>query len=85
MTEPVLVLTHDNCLSHVTPPGHPEQVARLTAVERGLTGLNVDRQEAPMGAIEDVLRCHPQRYIDRIRDAVPSTGWAPLDLSLIHI
>lgn len=79
MTNQVLVLTHDDCLSHVTPPGHPEQVARLAAVERGLTGLNVDRHPAPMGDVADVLRCHPQRHIDRIRNALPTSGWAQLD------
>ncbi|WP_103335249.1 histone deacetylase family protein [Pseudotabrizicola formosa] len=79
MTEQVLVIAHDDCMSHVTPPGHPEQVARLAAVERGLLGLPLDRQVAPMGATEDVLRCHPQRHIDRIRNALPPSGWAQLD------
>ncbi len=26
------LITHPDCLDHVTPPGHPEQVARLEAV-----------------------------------------------------
>ncbi|NEX48000.1 histone deacetylase family protein [Pseudotabrizicola algicola] len=75
----VLVLTHDDCLSHVTPPGHPEQVARLQAVERGLQGLAVERRAAPTGAVEDVLRCHPHRHVDRLRAAVPAQGWAQVD------
>ncbi|MFN3845467.1 MAG: histone deacetylase family protein [Paracoccaceae bacterium] len=75
----VLVLTHNDCLSHVTPPGHPEQVARLQAVERGLLGLPVVRRDAPMGMVADVLRCHPQHYVDRVRARVPSQGWAQVD------
>ena len=75
----VLVLTHGDCLSHVTPPGHPEQVARLEAVERGLVGLSLDRQEAPMGELADVLRCHPRHYVDRVRARVPRQGWAQMD------
>ncbi|MFN4131436.1 MAG: histone deacetylase family protein [Paracoccaceae bacterium] len=75
----VLVLTHDDCLSHVTPPGHPEQVARLEAVERGLRGLALDRRDAAMGDVADVLRCHPQRYLDRVHAAVPAQGWAQVD------
>ncbi|MFN7223284.1 MAG: histone deacetylase family protein [Paracoccaceae bacterium] len=75
----VLVLTHNDCLSHVTPPGHPEQVARLQAVERGFLGLPVVRQDAPMGMVDDVLRCHPQHYVDRVRARVPSQGWAQVD------
>ncbi|MEO1541653.1 MAG: hypothetical protein AAFU59_14815, partial [Pseudomonadota bacterium] len=27
-----LFLTHFDCLNHVTPPGHPERVARLEAI-----------------------------------------------------
>ncbi len=75
----VLVFTHEDCLRHVTPPGHPEQVERLAAVERGLTGLAVTRRDCPVGAAEDVLRCHPARYLDRVRAAVPREGWAQLD------
>jgi acetoin utilization deacetylase AcuC-like enzyme len=75
----VLILTHDDCLSHVTPPGHPEQVARLKAVEIGLQGLALNRQSAPMGELSDVLRCHPQSYVDRLRAAVPDQGWAQVD------
>ncbi|MDO8885069.1 histone deacetylase family protein [Pseudotabrizicola sp.] len=75
----VLILTHQDCLSHVTPPGHPEQVARLEAVERGLLGHATDRREAPLGDVADILRCHPQPYVDRIRAAVPKQGWAQVD------
>lgn len=75
----VLVLTHADCLSHVTPPGHPEQVARLQAVDRGLHGLAITRRDAPLGEIADVLRCHPQHHIDRLRAAVPAKGWAQVD------
>ena len=73
------VFTHPDCAQHVTPPGHPERVERLAAAQRVLAGLAVNRQECPMGAVEDVLRCHPARYVDRVRAAVPKTGWAQLD------
>jgi acetoin utilization deacetylase AcuC-like enzyme len=74
-----LVFTHADCQRHVTPPGHPEQVARLLAVERGLSGLTVERRDCPMGQEVDVLRCHPARYLQRIRGAVPQDGLAQLD------
>ncbi len=73
------VFTHPDCARHVTPPGHPERVERLAAVERGLVGLAVNRRDCPMGEVADVLRCHPARYVDRVRAAVPSEGWAQLD------
>lgn len=75
----VLVFSHPDCARHVTPPGHPERVERLGAVERGLDGLLVERRECPVGDVADVLRCHPPRYVDRVRAAVPATGWAQLD------
>jgi acetoin utilization deacetylase AcuC-like enzyme len=75
----VLVYAHAASAGHVTPPGHPEQVARLEAVERGVTGLAVTRHEMPVGADADVLRCHPAGYLARVRGAVPATGWAQLD------
>lgn len=75
----MLVFSHADCLDHVTPPGHPEQVARLQAVARGLSGLPVKRVDCPMGAIDDVLRCHPAAYVNRIKAAVPQSGWAMLD------
>ena len=75
----MFVFTHEAFADHVTPPGHPERVERLVAVERGLTGLAVERREAPVGDLADVLRCHPARYVERVRAAVPREGWAQLE------
>jgi acetoin utilization deacetylase AcuC-like enzyme len=59
--------THADCLNHVTPPGHPEQVARLKAIETALAGVaGLDRREAPLCRDEDILRCHPRAYLDAI-------------------
>ncbi|WP_435257178.1 histone deacetylase family protein [Thioclava sp. FR2] len=73
------IFRHDDCLAHVTPPGHPEQVDRLRAIERKLQGIEVERTDCPMGHEDDILRCHPQTYIDRLRRAVPSQGWTQVD------
>ena len=75
----VLVFTHAAFQGHVTPPGHPERVERLAAVERGLLGLAVQRRDCPMGDEADVLRCHPAAYLNRVKAAVPREGWAQLD------
>jgi acetoin utilization deacetylase AcuC-like enzyme len=32
-----------------------------------------------MGVDADVLRCHPARYLNRVRGAVPAQGFAPID------
>lgn len=75
----MLVFSHPDCSRHVTPPGHPERVERLAAVEAGFAGLAVERRDCPLGSEADVLRCHPARYVERVRAAVPSEGWAQLD------
>lgn len=75
----MLVYTHEDCTRHVTPPGHPERVERLAAVERGLAGLAVERRECPMGEDAEVLRCHPAGYLAKVRRAVPDEGFAALD------
>ena len=77
-----LFLTHADGLAHVTPPGHPEQVARLTAITDALAApefATLARADAPL-ADDALLRlCHPQAYIDRIRAAIPLGGTYQLD------
>lgn len=74
--------THEAFSGHVTPPGHPEQVARLAYVERALSDsrfAGLARFQAPISEDTPILRCHPQVYIDRIVAAEPVTGWRQLD------
>ena len=73
------LITHDDCYDHVTPPGHPEQVARLDAVLSALEGMDLMRVKAPMAADDDLLRVHPKSHIDAVRAAAPSDGWRSLD------
>jgi acetoin utilization deacetylase AcuC-like enzyme len=75
----VLLFADEAFRGHVTPPGHPERVERLEAVEQGLAGLAVERRECPFGNEADVLRCHPASYLARVKGAVPTEGWAQLD------
>ena len=74
-----ILYTHPASERHVTPPGHPEQVARHAAVLEALAGLDLDRREAPLAAEADVLRCHPERYPARLKAAVPAQGQVALD------
>jgi acetoin utilization deacetylase AcuC-like enzyme len=75
----VLVYTHGDSQLHLTPEGHPEQVARMAAVERGLSGLAVTRRDCPEAADADILRCHPPSYLDRLAAAVPAAGVVAMD------
>ena len=73
------LITHPDCLGHVTPPGHPEQVARLEAVLLALDRMDLIRVKAPLVAEDDLLRCHPRSYLNDLKRASPTSGWWALD------
>ena len=65
------VYTHADFAAHQNPLGHPERAARMQAVAAGLEGIALDLREPPLGADGDILRCHPARYLARVRAAEP--------------
>lgn len=65
------LITHDDCLEHLTPRGHPERVARLEVVLKALAGKDLNRFKAPLAEDEDLLRVHPRAHLDRIATAEP--------------
>ena len=73
------LVTHEECLQHLTPPGHPEQVARLEYILEALKDVNLLRVSAPMAADDDILRIHPREHIKYLQDSVPETGFKSLD------
>ena len=76
------LFTHSDCLEHVTPRGHPEQVARLQAIEKALSVARFDgllRREAPIGSKRDILRCHSAQHLKKIRTAAPEEDIISLD------
>lgn len=75
----MLVFSHEASTRHVTPDGHPERVGRIAAVEQGLNGLGTTRAQSPLADTDDILRCHPAHYIEKVRAAEPKSGTAQLD------
>ena len=73
------LITHADCLNHVTPEGHPERVARLEHILHALEPLDLKRVTAPMAAEDDILRVHPASYVSDLRKASPAEGWAQID------
>ncbi|MCW8843885.1 MAG: histone deacetylase family protein [Rhodobacteraceae bacterium] len=76
------LFTHNDCLQHRTPPGHPEQVARLEYIATALSAPGfdaLDRREAPLCSDEDILLAHPQRHLDTILASEPKEGSRALD------
>jgi hypothetical protein len=73
---------HDDCLGHVTPPGHPERVARIEAVARALAAPGfaaLDRRAAPMAAREDCCCAIRAATSTAVAAAIPAEGWVSLD------
>lgn len=73
------LITHPDCLTHVTPHGHPEQVARLRSVLDALEGLSLEQVMAPMAQDEDIHLLHPQGYVNEIKTNIPKHGNVQMD------
>src|SRR3954451_25316193 len=71
-------ITHPECLKHDMGAHHPEQPARLSAIEDQLiaSGVapHVARYEAPLATDEQLARVHPVEYVRAIRDLAPKQG-----------
>jgi acetoin utilization deacetylase AcuC-like enzyme len=76
-------ITHSDCLKHDMGAGHPEQPARLTAIEDQLIASGIDsalqRYEAPLATDAQLARVHPVEYVKAIREAAPESGRVHLD------
>lgn len=76
------LMTHPDATRHQTPAGHPEQVARMTAISEALSDpvfATLLRLEAPTGTDAQLNLCHPSHYVDRVRKAIPPAGIYQLD------
>jgi acetoin utilization deacetylase AcuC-like enzyme len=78
--------THPACLEHDPGRHHPESPARLRAVLAALDGpefARLERREAPEAALDDLVRVHPRRHVDRILGAAPKSGHVAIDADTI--
>lgn len=73
-------ISHPDGLQHVTPQSAPEQVARLEYTLSAIEDLPLTRVEAPVAEDTSIALCHPQHYIDAVRDGMPQSGFACLDI-----
>ncbi|SHG74321.1 histone deacetylase family protein [Marivita hallyeonensis] len=73
------LITHAECLEHVTPNGHPERVARLEHVLHALQDLELTRVTAPEVDEAQLRYVHPQSHIDAMRAAIPDEGVHQID------
>jgi acetoin utilization deacetylase AcuC-like enzyme len=78
----MLYFSHPSSLEHDPRqglPGHPEQPARLRAIEAALTErdwLGWERREAPAASEQELMLVHSRQHVERIRDLCRSGGGA---------
>ena len=78
----VLILTHPLSHRHVTPPGHPERVARIETIDMVLAAApyaGLSCAEAPAASDEEIGRAHDAAYVAMVRERTPKEGWVSLD------
>ena len=81
-----LLYAHPACLQHNPGAYHPESPARLRAVLAALDRPDfaaLERCEAPEAPLEDVLRVHSRRHVERTLAAVPQSGHVGIDADTI--
>ncbi|WAC27789.1 histone deacetylase family protein [Ancylobacter sp. SL191] len=77
-----LLIAHDACLDHLTPAGHPERPDRVRVLNRVFEAeafATLAREQAPLGAREDIIRVHPEDFVEALEAAVPTEGLVRID------
>jgi acetoin utilization deacetylase AcuC-like enzyme len=79
----IAYITHPECLLHELDGGHPEQPARLTAIDRELErcGLKAEltAYEPPQATREQLERVHHPSHVAEVFDRAPGQGTIYLD------
>lgn len=79
----IAFITHRDCLLHDMGTHHPECPERLGAIQDRLIAAGLDSylsfHDAPQVETEQLLRVHPQSYIDLIHASAPERGIHHLD------
>jgi len=79
----IAYITHRDCLLHDMGAHHPECPDRLGAIQDRLIAAGLDIylsfHDAPQVEMDQLLRVHPQSYIDLIFNSAPEHGIHHLD------
>ncbi|MEO5341717.1 MAG: histone deacetylase family protein [Gammaproteobacteria bacterium SHHR-1] len=80
---PIALISHSDCLLHEMGGAHPEQPARLHAINDRLIashlGMVLHQYDAPAASREQLLMVHQPAYLDRVFTAEPEQGLTWLD------
>lgn len=76
------LITHPDCLNHITPHGHPERVERLETLNDLFKLPEFDelhRYQAPLCDKQMIELAHPPRHHKQIFRSEPKEGFTSLD------
>jgi acetoin utilization deacetylase AcuC-like enzyme len=77
-----LLISHPAGLAHDNGPGHPERADRIRVIERILEHEKFStliRAQSEEGTREQILRVHPESYLQALEQTSPRDGFARLD------
>lgn len=77
-----LLVSQPNYADHQTPPGHPERIERIRAVNEALADPRfapLERRVAPSGDLSLAELVHDGHYLDILRRARPAEGIGRID------
>ncbi|HMA97857.1 MAG TPA: histone deacetylase family protein [Wenzhouxiangella sp.] len=76
----LIIFSHEDCLAHAPPPGHPERSERLQAAMAGVEQLDQPEvRQAEPADDEDLKRVHGVNYLQSLRDLDASGSLLSLD------
>ncbi len=76
------ILTHEDCLEHLTPPGHPECRERLEAVLGALRSDDLSYlswYDAPLAELPEIEAVHSKALVNHVTSLIPETGFGRID------
>lgn len=76
------LISHHDCLNHISPPGHPECAERLSVIMAAFDDPDFDdlqRVEAKLATKEQIALVHGDDHIENILSNIPFDGNAMID------
>lgn len=74
----VVIISHDECMNHLMPDGHPECPERISAIANQLLSSGLDfcviHKDAKEVSKDELLLVHDAGYLGSLEDAAPTKG-----------
>lgn len=79
----IAIVTHKDCMLHQMDPLHAESPRRVEVIQAALEQFHFKQPllllEAPLATREQLLRVHPENYIDWLASIAPKEGMVAID------